>query len=406
MTDHPEPPSDRVSGPSQPMEDQATIAPSSGRVGDVAVVQHFLRLGIDSVDDSSAGSAASFLRWIVATTSPDVTVSLGDQDSSVQRAVRDAVAHTGVRARYIAVGTADRRGGGSEATPDAPFAGTSSSAHFEDFDSEEDARDALGADAHIDLLHVAVAEGGATAFDVVPWLQRLGPGSTVVFTGPPGAPEALDRIATDVIPHHLRTLRVALGPGGEALVAQEPTDGSSGSVDLLEDVPVAVGSMVNLFGNHRNARHQGGELLELSSGTEALVDGLIERHELERAAFLDALRTYQDLTLQLTEEVSAARQALAVHIESSRLERETLVQEFLDRVDLLVAKVSTGASKHASEITLKERQLEDAENRVLAYAGLAASAESVVEDLRRSSSWRVTAPLRLFSSVMRRARSR
>ena len=68
---------------------------------------------------------------------------------------------------------------------------------------------------------------------------------------------------------------------------------------------------------------------------------------MERAAFLDALRTYQDLTMQLSEELSAARQALAIHIESARLERETLVQEFLDRVDLLVAKVSTGASKHA-----------------------------------------------------------
>ena len=143
-------------------------------------------------------------------------------------------------------------------------------------------------------------------------------------------------------------------------------------------------------------------MLELSGG--AFVERLIERHEMERAAFLDALRTYQNLTMQRSEELSAAREALAVHMESARLEREALVQEFLDRVDLLVAKVSTGASKHASEMTLKERQLEDAENRVLAYAGLAASAESVVADLRRSSSWRVTAPLRLFSSLMRRAR--
>ena len=49
-------------------------------------------------------------------------------------------------------------------------------------------------------------------------------------------------------------------------MAQEPTDGSSGSVDLLEDVPVAVGSMLSLFGNHRNARHQDGERVELSGG--------------------------------------------------------------------------------------------------------------------------------------------
>ena len=117
---------------------------------------------------------------------------------------------------------------------------------------------------------------------------------------------------------------------------------------------------------------------------------------------MEALRTYQDLTVRLSDELSATRQGLAAQTESARLEREALVKEFLDRVDLLAAKVSTGASKHRAELEEKDRQLEDAENRVLVYAGLAASAQSVVDDLRRSSSWRVTAPLRLFSGLVRR----
>jgi hypothetical protein len=402
MTDNPEPPSGRAGGSSQPVDVQVTVLPASDRVSDVAVVQHFLRLG----DDSAADGSASLMRWIVATTRPDVTVSLGDGDAEELRAIREAVAGAGAGARHIAVGTRDRPAGGREPGPDDSLVGASPRATFEHFESEEDARTALGADVGIDLLHVAVSERAGTSVDLTPWLERLGPGFTVVVTGSEGAPEALDRIAAEAIPHHFRTVRVALGPGGEALVAQEPTGRSGGSVDLLEDVPVAVGSMLTLFGNQAKGGLQSGEGLELSGTVETFADRLIERHEMERAAFLDALRTYQDLTMQRSEELSAARQALVVHMESARLEREVLVQEFLDRVDLLVAKVSTGASKHASEMTLKERQLEDAENRVLAYAGLAASAESVVEDLRRSSSWRVTAPLRLFSSLMRRARSR
>ena len=42
---------------------------------------------------------------------------------------------------------------------------------------------------------------------------------------------------------------------------------------------------------------------------------------------------------------------------------------------------------------------------MLAYAGQAATAQSVVDDMRRSSSWRLTAPLRLMSRIAaRRAR--
>ena len=383
MTDQPEPPSSRVTGPSQRVEDPVAILPSLGRGGEVAVVQHFLRLGADALDDPSRGSSASFMRWMIATTRPALTVTVGHGDPTVRLSMRDAVERTGAGARFVAVRTGN-----------------------DDSDSESTARSALGGDARIGLLHVDLS-GKSPASDLGPWFELLEPGATVVFTGSAeGQPAALDRIAADTVPRHFRAVRVSLGIDGEALVAQEPIDGSSRSVDLLENVPGAVGSMLTLFGDQAEARGSIGDAVELSAAAETLLDRLIDRHEMERTAFLEALRTYQDLTIRLSDELSAVRQGLALQIESARLEREALVKEFLDRVDLLAVKVSTGASKHAAEITLKERQLEDAENRVLAYAGLAASAEAVVDDIHRSSSWKVTAPLRFFSGLMRRRAGR
>ncbi len=370
-----------MTGSPQVADDHGAVVPSWGRVEDIA----------------------SVMRWIIATTRPAVTVTLGSGGSAEWISVAEAVERTGPGTRYIAVG-GDRSSGPTRRR--TPEAGSPSRSILEEFDVEEDAKMALAAGSSIDLLHVPIPPDTASAFDLTPWLTLLGPGATVVFTSAPeGASEELDRIANEVVPEHFRTVRVSLGVGGEALVAQEPVDGSSGSVDLLEHAPGVVGSMLTLFGD-QSAQGQMGETIELSAAAETLVGRLIERHETERAAFLEALRTYQDLTMQLSDELSAARLGLATQIESARLEREALVKEFLDRVDLLAAKVSTGASKHVAELTLKERQLEDAENRVLAYAGLAASAESVVEDLRRSSSWRVTAPLRLFSGLMRRHAAR
>jgi hypothetical protein len=384
MTDYPQPPSGPVTGSPQPAEDHVAVVSSLGRVGD----------------------AASFMRWIIGTTRPAVTVTLGHNDPAARLSMSDAVERAGTGTRYISVGGQAGGDGGSEPSGQRRPESGSFRSIVEEFDVEEDARMALAAGSYVDLLHVPVPPDASSAFDLTTWLKLLGPGATVVFTSAPeGLSQELDRIANEVVPERFRTVRVPLGVGGEALVAQEPVDGSSGSVDVIENVPGAVGSMLALFGD-RNAQGQIGETLGLSAAGETFVDRLIERHETERAAFLEALRTYQDLTMQLSDELAAARQGLATQIESARLEREALVREFLDRVDLLAAKVSTGASKHAAELTLKERQLEDAENRVLAYAGLAASAESVVEDLRRSSSWRVTAPLRLFSGLMRRQAAR
>ena len=400
MTDNLEPPRRPVTGSPQLVKDRVAVVPSPGSVSDATIVQHFLRLGADP----STGGSASFMRWVIATTTPSVTVTVGHRERTFLLSMCDAMERTGVGTRCIAVGAGSggSRGDGSARLSMSEIA-TSACSILEEFDSEEDAKNALGADASVDLLHFAIAGGVPDASDLAPWLEVLGLGASVYFTGSgEGVSEELDRIAKEVVPDHFRTVRVPLGIDGEALVAQQPIDGSSSSVDLLENVPSAVGSILTIFGGSAEAHGQIAEAIGLPGAAEALVGRLIERQQSERAAFLQALRTYQDLTMQLSDELSAACQGLTTQTESARLEREALVGEFLDRFDVLCAKISTSASKYSAELAEKDRQLEDAENRVLAYAGLAASAQSVVEDLRRSSSWRVTAPIRLFSGLVRR----
>jgi len=87
------------------------------------------------------------------------------------------------------------------------------------------------------------------------------------------------------------------------------------------------------------------------------------------------------------------------------LEREHLVEEFLDRLDVLSAKISTSASRYRSELADKERLLEALERRIEDYAGQTAIAQSLLDDMRSSSSWRFTAPIRLISRVLTRRRS-
>jgi hypothetical protein len=180
---------------------------------------------------------------------------------------------------------------------------------------------------------------------------------------------------------------------------ETPADGPMPSVELLRHVRSAMSG-------------PGGESVEAIEGLDdesasplvlrAIVVGLIERQHSDREAFQSALKAYEDLTERLTTEMTETRGLLAAQVESARLEREHLVAEFLDRLDVLSAKISTSASRFALQLEDKDRLLEDQELRMLAYAGQAATAQSVIDDLHKSSSWRYTSPLRLLSRMLSR----
>ena len=99
-------------------------------------------------------------------------------------------------------------------------------------------------------------------------------------------------------------------------------------------------------------------------------------------------------------EVVESRRELSNQIEAARQEREHLVKEFLDRVDHLSSKISTSAARYEAELAEKDVLIEDEERKAEAYAGHAADAQSIIEDIRHSTSWRLTAPVRLLSAML------
>jgi hypothetical protein len=144
---------------------------------------------------------------------------------------------------------------------------------------------------------------------------------------------------------------------------------------------------------------------DLPAAVVAFIGRIVEQQQAERETFLAALQVYKEETTRLTLEVSQVRAELSQQVQASREEREHLVSEFLDRVDQLSAKISTSAAKYAFALEDRDLTIEEQQRRVEAYAALAANAQSVIEDLRRSTSWRVTAPIRLFSRLMARRAS-
>jgi vacuolar-type H+-ATPase subunit H len=196
---------------------------------------------------------------------------------------------------------------------------------------------------------------------------------------------------------------VAAAPEGpdREVPAPLPADQAVSVVDLLPDRPESAGSLSQLLGEHAELE----QLLAsepVSPMARAIIGRLLEQQVAEREAFMSALRVYKEETARLVVDVSQARAELSQQIEIARAEREHLIAEFLDRVDQLSAKISTSAARYSGQLEEKEILLRDAEKRAEVYAGHAANAQSIIADMRRSSSWRLTGPIRLFSKMLSR----
>jgi hypothetical protein len=181
----------------------------------------------------------------------------------------------------------------------------------------------------------------------------------------------------------------------------QPADQAVSIVDLLPDRPEVIGSLSQLLGEHAELE----QLLAsepVSPMARAIIGRLIEQQSVEREAFLSALRVYKEETTRLAVDVSQARAELSQQMELARAEREHLIGEFLDRVDQLSAKISTSAARYTAQLDEKDVLLKDAEKRAEVYAGHAADAQSIIADMQKSSSWKLTAPIRLMSRLLAR----
>jgi hypothetical protein len=193
-------------------------------------------------------------------------------------------------------------------------------------------------------------------------------------------------------------------PSGEAVAQSNPLADAAGLEELFslnpENVPPAVGNLLAVFREPVELFEQLGDEANSPQAIRAVVTGLVERQHAEREVFLSALSAYKDLTDRLAGELVEARSDLATQAEAAALEQARLLQEFLDRLDVLTAKISTSAARYESELAEKDLLIRDRERRVEVYAGQAADARSVIEDIEHSTSWRLTAPIRLISRIL------
>ncbi len=346
--------------------------------------------------------------WLIARTRPALTVELGPGDRASLLSTCDAVNRIGERATFLAVRLPGPHGPSAGAFLDlveecASAYPTEVSGYAE---SALDPGEVVD-ESQIELLHLALFNLDEAALpDLSPWLDACAPGATVVMTtASAGAAGAFTK-ATEIARGRYPSVRVPTGGTTEAVVAQVPVDGAAPMVDLLTHAPAAVGRYLALLGEPL----EDGELLgdePLPPGAvRAVVRAMRERQDVERAAILGAVQAYREYAAGLATELEVARRDLAAQVEAARIEREQVVREFLDRLDVLSAKISTSASRYAAQLEEKDRLIEEQQQEVLAYAGQAATAQSVIDDIRRSSSWRMTAPLRLLSRMAGRRQPR
>jgi hypothetical protein len=335
---------------------------------------------------------APLVSWVIAAARPTVTVVLGGPDARSVHAASHAAAQVDgtVHAVPFVGGAADEALGG-ETTP--------TPANLVVHASDTAALAALGGVPGVGVLHVSLAEDGATPPDLTPWFDLLLPGAVLVVTSPASDLSSSYADAKLLVSQRFESTTLTLGLTAEALVAQVPVEGAAPVVDRLRRGPASLGGVIALL----DQQLETAALDDAVDGetARAVVARLVARQSAERDAYRSALLAYREMHARLSQELAEARGELAQQVEAARREREHLVGEFMDRLDVLSAKISTSASKARSDLELKERELQAKEEILLAYAGRAAEAEAVIADMRRSSSWRVTAPVRLLSRVLR-----
>jgi hypothetical protein len=367
------------------------------------VAAELLHLERSTLPENGRDRFAPLVSWLVATARPEVVVEVGPGDEGSLRSTCEAVLRSDEGRTCAAVLLSSDSPVRTEdfKSLTREFSSRFGPA-FQAYETEHAGLVALR-DGMAGLLHLSLFDSDDVGVpDLAAWHEVMAPGAVVVVTTT--ASDVSSNFATvkqrvmDTYP----AVSISLGLTTEAIVAQRPGDDGTPIVDTLRKAPFAAGAFLTMFGEQVELH----ELLtrdpEPSEAVRALIVRIIDQHYAERDAFLSALRVYEDETARVSNELLEARSELTQQIEAARREREHLVAEFLDRVDELAAKVSTTASRYRAELADTNALLEAEGRKAEAYAGKAAVAQSVIDDMRGSTSWRITGPVRLLSRMLAR----
>jgi hypothetical protein len=366
-----------------------------------AVTAEVLPLEPGTLPETGRDRFSPLVSWLVATARPAVTVELGPGEEASLRSTCEAVLRSGPGAACVAVLLPS---GSEAATEDflsltAELSGRAGSA-LRAYEAEGAALAELSSGS-VGLVHLSLLDSDEIALpDLAAWHEVLAPGAVMVVTTSSSDASSNFAKAKQQLADAYPAVSITLGVTTEAVVAQRPADEATPIVDMMRKAPSAVGAFLALLGEQVDLHHLLQHEPEPSEAVRARIGRVIDQQRAEREALLSALHVYREETARLSREVVVARSELAGQIEAARQEREHLVAEFLNRVDELSAKVSTTASRYAAELADKNALLEAEGRKVEAYAGKAADAQSVLDDMQRSTSWRITAPVRLLSRLL------
>ena len=263
----------------------------------------------------------------------------------------------------------------------------------------------------IDLLHLSPSnDEGRSPNYLQGWIEHMVPGAVLVVTSTNSSGSG-HTATRHYVADRLPSTVVSLGPTTEIFVAQIPVAGTTPLVDLLDNAPVAFRRLFALFAERSAYRHLLGPEPASPSDVTAFIDSLKEGRQTEREAFKIALEATREtiatlvqqsatLKSELLESKGRADRELVEQREQARLERELMRDEYFGRLDELTARLSTSAARHARELTANELALEAHRHQAEVLAGEAAEAQRRIAELLSSSSWRMTAPVRLLSRLV------
>jgi hypothetical protein len=258
----------------------------------------------------------------------------------------------------------------------------------------------------VNLLHVGLS-GDPTQQPqyLQKWIDRLAPGGVLVIPNTqPAAPvfSMLHRYIGDRLP----TTIVEIGQTADVLVAQLPVGDAAPLVDHLRSAPPAFRGLFALFAERSEFRHLLGPDPASPWAVRAVLEELAESRRVERETFEVALRASRETMATLATEAGMLRAELLETKAQASDEKATMQNEFFGRLDEISAKLSTSAAHYNREIALRDVALEARERQAEVLAGEAAEAQRKVAELLNTSSWRMTAPVRLLSRLMGSGRGR
>lgn len=357
---------------------------------------------LGSVPSSPWNMQVPLLAWLIATFQPRVVVDLdlcGSQQGDTLSAMGDIAERLGTNTRCVSV---------SVFAESQEVAQNWSSDHRKSSDveivnaktvnvAEQTVRKNAPPD-EIDLLHVRLPSVPGDYFHRVDaWIQRLRPGAVIVLSGQE------DRCEQSDVWKEINE-RFPLVPleGVSSSLAQVPVGDDVPLIEALSARP-ASRLELSLLAERGEYRYLMGPDPHSPLQLRRAIDQMMLERESELGAAregLAALRREVERALSLS---ASAESTLAAererHGEELAAERERVLALSRDEMDTLAAKVAISAARYERKLVEvkgdAEQQRQDLEHRLL-------EAHYEIQQLRSSTSWRMTAGLRWAIGVLRR----